>query len=32
MFIPRFDIIKGIAVHYMNYVLLGVTKMLDIVV
>ena len=28
MFIPGFDIIKGIAVDYMHCVLLGVTKML----
>ena len=33
MFIPGFDIIKGIAVDYMHCVLLGVTKTLyDIVV
>ena len=29
MFIPGFDIIKGIAVDYMHCVLLGVTKMLS---
>ena len=28
MFIPGFDIIKGISVDYMHCVLLGVTKML----